>query len=302
MTGLYFPVQLICHISSISGLTTFFTGGWLLHLSPLDLPESFPVARPAMAEPPTELGDRETKLEVDPSDNVNNGNQPAPEISVKETATTPGPAENAPKVTAACKKHPDTKHDSQKKKKKKKSKKKHEAAESPSSDSDSSSSSSSSSSSESAEASNSEDAESDSDASESAPDHRRRQRIRAKARARRAQRDKKKKKKTKTKTKSRKQAQSDSESESSSDADSESEDSNDGGDSVDEKAIRKLVAQLKLSQKRVKRLRGQVNDPLGGLDPPGESRRDKRSRKRKPASKVAFKRVDQRECQILLRR
>lgn len=249
-----------------------------------------------MAEPPTELGDRETKLEVDPSDNVNNGNQPAPEVSVKETATTPAPAENAPKVAAVCKKHPDAKHDGQKKKKKKKkrSKKKHEAAESSSSDADSSSSSSSSSSSESAEASNSGDAESDSDASESATDHRRRQRIRAKARARRAQRDKKKKK-TKTKTKSRKQAQSDSESESSSDADSESEDSNDGGDSVDEKAIRKLVAQLKLSQKRVKRLRDQVNDPLGGLDPVGESRRDKRSRKKKPASKVAFKRVDQRE-------
>lgn len=248
-----------------------------------------------MAEPPTEPGDRETKLEVDPSDNVNNGNQPAPEISVKEAATTPAPAENGPKVAAVCKKHPDAKHDGQKKKKKKKkSKKKHETAESSSSDSDSSSSSTPSSSSESAEASNSEDAESDSDANESATDHRRRQRIRAKARARRAQRDKKKKK-TKTKTKSRKQAQSDSESDSSSDADSESEDSNNGGDSVDEKAIRKLVAQLKLSQKRVKRLRDQVNDPLSGLDPPGESRRDKRSRKKKPASKVAFKRVDQRK-------
>jgi hypothetical protein len=64
---------------------------------------------------------------------------------------------------------------------------------------------------------------------------------------------------------------------------------------VDDKALRKLVARLKLQQKRSKRLRDQANDSLGGLDPLGEGRRDKKSRKKKPASKVAYKRVDQRE-------
>lgn len=253
-----------------------------------------------MAEPTTEVG--ETKHEVDPSsDNVNGAQQP-PEVSVKEVATTTAPAENAPKVAAVCKKHPDPKNDPQKKKKKRKSKKKkkhHEATESSSSDSSSSSSSSSSDSdAEANSASGSEEADSDSEASESDAGHRKRQRLRAKARAKRAQRDKKKNRK-KRKTKSRKAAQSDSESKSSSDSDSESSESDDEGDSaVDDKALRKLVARLKLQQKRGKRLRNQANDSLGGLDPLGEARRDKKSRKKKPASKVAFKRVDQREFRI----
>jgi hypothetical protein len=253
-----------------------------------------------MAEPTTEVG--ETKHEVDPSSDNINGAQQAPDVSVKDAATTTASAENAPKVAAVCKKHPDPKNDGHKKKKKRKSKKKkqhHEAAESSSSESSSSSSSSSSDSDSAANsASDSEEADSDSADTESDAGHRKRQRLRAKARAKRAQRDKKKNKK-KRKTKSRKAAQPDSESESSSDSDSKSSESDDEGDSaVDEKALRKLVARLKLQQKRGKRLRDQANDSLGGLDPLGDGRRDKKSRKKKPASKVAFKRVDQREFQF----
>jgi hypothetical protein len=62
---------------------------------------------------------------------------------------------------------------------------------------------------------------------------------------------------------------------------------------LDEKALRKLVTRLKL-KKRAKKLRDQTSDDLTASDPLSE-KREKRSKKKKPASKVAFKRVDQRE-------
>ncbi|KAJ5169263.1 uncharacterized protein N7482_004857 [Penicillium canariense] len=237
-----------------------------------------------MAEPPIDSG--ETKDEAEPcTDNINGSAQPpAPEVT-KDAAPTV-PAEKAPKGAAGCKKH-DAKKETQKpKKKKRRSRQKHVTTESSSSESGSSSSGTSTS-------SDSDDADSDSDsiASESETDHRKRHRLRAKARAKRALRDKKKQKK-KRKLRSRKLPPSDSGTESSSDSDSESDDSAEVDTAVDEKALRKLVARLRL-QKRAKRLRGPAHDELGGLDSLGDSRRDKRSRKKKPASKVAFKRVDQ---------
>ncbi|KAJ5698014.1 hypothetical protein N7462_000019 [Penicillium macrosclerotiorum] len=246
-----------------------------------------------MAEP-TKVDTGETKHEVDPStENLNGSAQPtAPEATVKDAATATVPAtENAPKV-AICKKHPDAKADNQKRKKKKKKskKKKQDASDSDSTESSSSSSSESSSSSSASDSdSDLDDADSESIASDSEPDRRKRHRLRAKARAKRALRDKKRRKKRKLR--SRKLVETDSDSEIPSDGDSDAEESEDIED-ADEKALRKLMARIKL-KKRAKRLRNQSNDDLDLSDPAGESRRDKRSKKKKPASKVAFKRVDQ---------
>ncbi|CAG8946684.1 unnamed protein product [Penicillium salamii] len=131
------------------------------------------------------------------------------------------------------------------------------------------------------------DADSDSDSeSESSTDKRRRHRLRTKARAQRALKDKKRRKK---KHRSRKVETSDSASDSESESDTAT--SAESDESLDEKALRKLVTKLKL-KKRAKKLRDQTSDDLTPSDPVGEGRQ-KRSKKKKPASKVAYKRVDQ---------
>ncbi|KAG0156595.1 hypothetical protein PDIDSM_3776 [Penicillium digitatum] len=113
---------------------------------------------------------------------------------------------------------------------------------------------------------------------------------RQKARAKRALKDKKRRKK-KRKQRSRKAEASDSESDSPSESDSES--SADSGDEIDDKALRKLVTKLKVSKRRAKKLRGLASEDVAANDSVGETRREKRSKKKKPASKVAYKRVDQ---------
>lgn len=217
----------------------------------------------------------DSKQEVEP-ENANGSAQPAAEASVKDAATTTVP-DNTPKV-AVCKKHPDAKSE----KKKKRSKKKQDTSESSSDSSESDDSSSES---------DSGNADSESIASESESDKRRRHRLKTRTRTKRAQKDKKRRKKRKAR--SRKSNATDSDTDSSDDSDSDFVSSRDSDSSLDEKALRKLVTRLKL-KKRAKRLRDETNDDLGANDPLGESRRDKRSKKRKPASKVAFKRVDQR--------
>jgi hypothetical protein len=217
----------------------------------------------------------ESKHEVEP-ENVNGSVQPAPEASVKDAATITVPVENAPKV--GCKKHPDAKSD----KKKKRSKKKHDASESSSDSSGSTDSSSES---------DSGNADSESIASESESDKRRRHRLKTKVRAKRSQKDKKRRRKRKVRSRRSNATDSDTDTD---DSDTDSESSRDTDSSLDEKALRKLVTRLKL-KKRAKRLRDETNDDLGVNDPLGETRRDKRSKKKRPASKVAFKRVDQRE-------
>ncbi|KAK9855297.1 hypothetical protein MYU51_002701 [Penicillium brevicompactum] len=160
------------------------------------------------------------------------------------------------------------------KKHEKKKKVAHKKEESDSSGSDSSSDSDS-------------DADSDSDSeSESSTDKRRRHRLRTKARARRALKDKKRRKK---KHRSRKVDTSDSDSDSESESDTAT--STESDVSMDEKALRKLVTKLKL-KKKAKKLRDQTSDDLTPSDPVAEGRQ-KRSKKKKPASKVAYKRVDQ---------
>ncbi|KAJ5137164.1 hypothetical protein N7448_005718 [Penicillium atrosanguineum] len=211
----------------------------------------------------------DSKLEVEPENNANGPAQPAPEVSVKDAATTTAVPDN-PKV---CKKH--SKWD-----KKKRSQKKQDASES-SSDSESTDSSS---------GSDSANADSESIASESESDKRRRHRLKTKTRTKRAQKDKKRRKRRKVR--SRKSTSTDSDTDSSNDSDTDSESWRDSDSSLDEKALRKLVTRLKL-KKRARRLRDETNDDLGTSDPLGESRRDKRSKKKKPASKVAYKRVDQ---------
>ncbi|KAJ5349548.1 hypothetical protein N7541_007275, partial [Penicillium brevicompactum] len=160
------------------------------------------------------------------------------------------------------------------KKHEKKKKVAHKKEESDTSGSDSSSNSDS-------------DADSDSDSeSESSTDKRRRHRLRTKARARRALKDKKRRKK---KHRSRKVDTSDSDSDS--DSESDTATSTESDVSMDEKALRKLVTKLKL-KKKAKKLRDQTSDDLTPSDPVAEGRQ-KRSKKKKPASKVAYKRVDQ---------
>ncbi|KAJ5756934.1 uncharacterized protein N7511_007116 [Penicillium nucicola] len=222
-----------------------------------------------MAEPTIPA---EAKDEVDPStDNLNGSAQPevaVKEVLAKDPAVAPA-AETVPKLV--CQKHD----------KKKKCKKRPKKA-------DSSDSSSSSSSSNSDSDADTDDADSES-SSESNTDKRKRHRIRAKTRAKRVLKDKKRRKRRKQR--SRKAAASDSDSSSDSSSASDSESSVESEDSLDEKALRKLVTRLKL-KKRAKELRDQTADDLTASDPLSE-KREKRSKKKKPASKVAFKRVDQ---------
>ncbi|KAJ5144221.1 uncharacterized protein N7515_003008 [Penicillium bovifimosum] len=215
-----------------------------------------------MADPTSTT--QEVKDEVVPPENLNSSAQPTQD-AVKEAAPA---SETPPKLV--CKKH------EAKKNKRKKSQKK--------SDTDSSSDSSSSSSDSDSDA---DSEESDSTESESDSDKRKRHRLR-KARARRAMKDRKRRKKRKQR--SRKAEAEAEESVSSSESDSES--STDSDDEIDDRTLRKLVSKLKLSRKRAKRLREINADDLAASEP-GETRREKRSKKKKPASKVAYKRVDQ---------
>ncbi|KAJ5501890.1 hypothetical protein N7463_004764 [Penicillium fimorum] len=197
------------------------------------------------------------------SENLNGSAQPTEVKEVKD-AVAPAPESTPTPAPKLCKKH------------KKKNKKKDE--------SDSSSESSSSGSDSDAD---SED-ESDSTESDSDTEKRKRHRLR-KVRARRALKDKKRRKKKKQR--SRKVESSASESDTSSGSDSEP--STDSDDEIDDKALRKLVTKLKLSKKRAKKLRELAADDSAASDPVGETRRERRSKKKKPASKVAYKRVDQ---------
>ncbi|KAJ5661410.1 uncharacterized protein N7477_009026 [Penicillium maclennaniae] len=210
----------------------------------------------------------DSKHEGEPENNANGSAQPAPDVSVRDAATTTVPDHPKP-----CKKHP-------KLDKKKRSQKKQDASESES-DSESTESSSES---------DSANADSESIASESEADKRRRHRVKTKARTKRTQMDKKRRKRRKMR--SRKSSSTGSDTDSSDDSDTDSGSSRDSDSSLDEKALRKLVTRLKL-KKRARRLRDETNDDLGTSDPLGESRREKRSKRKKPASKVAFKRVDQ---------
>lgn len=228
-----------------------------------------------MADLSTDAGD--TKHDVEPSDNASA--QPA-EVAVKDAASVP--AETVPKV--ACKKHSDPKSDSQKKKKQGKNRQL-----APDSSSDESSSTESSST-----ESETDQADTESVASETSSEERRkRQRVRTKARPKRFLKDKKRKKKRKPR--SRKAAESDSDSDSTSDSDSDSDSDSKAKESLDEQSLWKLLTRLTLKRK-ARQLRDQTNDDLGIMDPLGlETRREKRVKKKKPASKVAFKRVDQRK-------
>ncbi|KAJ5736435.1 ATPase AAA-type core [Penicillium malachiteum] len=208
---------------------------------------------------PTENAD--TKHDAEPTDTKNaNGSVQPNEVAVKEVkdaGTTAVPASELPKTDAT--------------RKKKKRTKKPETEES-SSDSDSTDSES-----------DSEDDDSDSDDSESDSGRRKRNR-RAKARAKRALKDRKRKKR-----KQRMKAAvsvSDSEESSESEEESATED-----EEVDEKLLRKLVAQLAV--KKRKRLRKQSDQTGTVADPIAEALRQKRMKKKKPGSKAAFKRVDQ---------
>lgn len=211
-----------------------------------------------------------TRHEAEPAEQVNSQN--TVDVAVKEPAP---PAENAPKVTV-CKKHgePD-KHKTRNKKK-------------PADSSDDSSSSSSDSTSESDSDSDSDyDSNSAGESQGTVRKRHRRQRAKYKARAKRALKNRRRKK-----TRSR---GSDLDGD---DTDLDSDDSLESDSSMDEKALRKLVLRLKL-KKRAKRFKDQTADDLSTPDPLGDIRlreREKRSmKKKKPASKVAFKRVDQRE-------
>ncbi|KAJ5081297.1 hypothetical protein NUU61_009561 [Penicillium alfredii] len=232
-----------------------------------------------MPDPATPADPADTKLEIDPSpENVNGTTQPSTsEVPVKDTAAPIAATETTPKV-AVCKKHENI-ADS---KRKKKGKKKPDATDS---------SSESTSSSDSTGKPGSATADSESTASESETDRHKRNRLRAKARSRRTLKDKQKRKKKKKKLRSRKAAEIVSETDSSTESESDFDGLDDEG-SMDEKALRKLVLKLKL-KKRARRLRDQASDELGGSDLLGETRREKRSKKKKPASKLAFKRVDQ---------
>ncbi|KXG52455.1 ATPase, AAA-type, core [Penicillium griseofulvum] len=206
----------------------------------------------------------EPKDEVVP-DNLNGSAQSTDVKDVKEVKDAVAPASETTPASAPklCKKH------------KKKNKKKEE--------SDSSSESSSSS-----ESDSDADSEEESDSESDSNTEKRKRRLR-KARAKRALKDKKRRKKKKQR--SRKVESSDSESDSPSESDSAS--STDSDDEIDDKALRKLVTKLKLSKKRAKKLRELASEDLAASDAVGETRREKRSKRKKPASKVAYKRVDQ---------
>lgn len=220
-----------------------------------------------MAEP---TSNPEVKDEVaPPSESLNGSAQPNTQEVVKDAAVAPA-SETPPKLV--CKKH-------EKDKKKKKNKKRVD-------DTDSSSDSSSSSSDSDSDA---DSEETDSTETESDTDKRKRHRLR-KARARRALKDRKRRKRKKQR--SRKAAAEASESDSDPSSGSETESSTDSDEEIDDKTLRKLVSKLKLSKKRAKKLRDLTSDDLAASDPLGETRREKRSKKKKPASKVAYKRVD----------
>ncbi|KAJ5540444.1 hypothetical protein N7494_005520 [Penicillium frequentans] len=228
-----------------------------------------------MAEPITNTAD--IKHEFEPSTEnikiVNGSPPPVSEVAVKDAATSPV-TETSPMVGTGCKKH--DKMDGMKKKKIKS--KKRDVDES--SDSDSSLSTGDT---------DTDTSVTDSIASDSEPERRKKHRMRAKTQAKRALKDKKKR--NQRKQRGRKSAAADSISDTSNDSDAES-DSYESDSSLDEKLLRKLVSKLTV-KKRHKRLRDQTSDDLGTTDSPGETRREKRSKKKKPASKVAFKRVDQ---------
>ncbi|KAJ6096977.1 hypothetical protein N7486_007723 [Penicillium sp. IBT 16267x] len=229
-----------------------------------------------MAEPISNTA--EIKHEIEPSTEiikiVNGSPPPVPEVAVKDSATSAIP-EKSPRTGTGCKKHTD-KMDGMKKKKRKS--KMRDADES--SDSDSSLSPGDT---------DTDTSVTDSIASDSEPERRKKHRMRVKAQAKRALKDKKKRKKRKQR--GRKSGAADSISDISSDSDAES-DSYESDSSLDEKLLRKLVSKLTV-KKRHKRLRDQTSDDVGATDSPSEIRREKRSKKKKPASKVAFKRVDQ---------
>ncbi|CAI7676605.1 unnamed protein product [Penicillium pancosmium] len=227
--------------------------------------------------------------QVEPSDHT----VTAQDVSVKDPATTTT-TNTSPDGAKSCKKHPD--HPDQKQKLKQKDKRKKRSKKKSAHDGDDeteSSDDSSSSSSDDSDSSDSGDADSGSDSSEADElDRRKRNRMRAKARAKQALKDKKRKKKKNRSRQSRKVVSSDSDSESTVDSESEDDSANESDESLDEKALRKLVTRLKL-KRQAKKLRDQTNDDLGLGDPLGDGRREKRSKRKKPASKVAFKRVDQ---------
>ncbi|KAJ5414772.1 hypothetical protein N7509_001399 [Penicillium cosmopolitanum] len=227
--------------------------------------------------------------QVEPSDHT----VPAQDVSVKDPATTTT-TNTSPEGAKSCKKHPD--HPDQKQKLKQKDKRKKRSKKKSARDDDDeteSSDDSSSSSSDNSDSSDSGDADSESDSSESDElDRRKRNRMRTKARAKQALKDKRRKKKKNRSRQSRKVVSSDSDSESTLDSESEDDSANESDESLDEKALRKLVTRLKL-KRQAKKLRDQTNDDLGLGDPLGDGRREKRSKRKKPASKVAFKRVDQ---------
>ncbi|KAJ5984702.1 hypothetical protein N7481_006801 [Penicillium waksmanii] len=227
--------------------------------------------------------------QVEPSDHT----VTTQDVSVKDPATTTT-TNTSLEGAKSCKKHPD--HPDQKQKQKQKDKrKKRSKKKSPHDDDDETESSddSSSSSSDDSDSSDSGDADSESDSSESDElDRRKRNRMRAKARAKQALKDKKRKKKKNRSRQSRKVISSDSDSASTVDSESDEDSTDESDESLDEKALRKLVTRLKL-KRQAKKLRDQANDDLGLGDPLGDGRREKRSKRKKPASKVAFKRVDQ---------
>lgn len=258
---------LTSHLVSISSLSLFFL--------------TFTVLAWVMTEPTTEPHDRVLPA----SDDLNGSISNPSEKENKERDSIDKEVKDA-KETKDAKdvkdvKDSDTTSKPVCKKHEKKKKVAHKKEESDTSGSDSSSNSDS-------------DADSDSDSeSESSTDKRRRHRLRTKARARRALKDKKRRKK---KHRSRKVDTSDSNSDSESESDTAT--STESDVSMDEKALRKLVTKLKL-KKKAKKLRDQTSDDLAPSDPVAEGRQ-KRSKKKKPASKVAYKRVDQCELQRLV--
>ena len=279
--SLIFFSSLFHLISSLSAQSfTYFPS--CVHFISLSLSLlTFTVLTWVMDEPTTEPHDR-----VLPASDDLNGSIPNPsEKETKERDSIDKEVKDA-KETKDAKdvkdvKDSDTTSKPVCKKHEKKKKVAHKKEESDSSGSDSSSDSDS-------------DADSDSDSeSESSTDKRRRHRLRTKARARRALKDKKRRKK---KHRSRKVDTSDSDSDSESESDTAT--STESDVSMDEKALRKLVTKLKL-KKKAKKLRDQTSDDLTPSDPVAEGRQ-KRSKKKKPASKVAYKRVDQCELQRLV--
>ncbi|KAJ5927829.1 hypothetical protein N7466_006785 [Penicillium verhagenii] len=223
-----------------------------------------------MAEPISNAA--EAKLEIEPStENIKIANgtpPPVPEVAVKDPANIPIPSESPKK---GCK-HTD-KMDNIKKKKRRTKKK----AVDETSDSESSSSSS-------------DDTDSDTSVVDSVTDEselERRKKTRYR-KAKQALRDKKKRQRRRQR--GRKSAAVDPVTETSSESDTGSE-SYESDSALDEKNLRHLVAKLTL-KKRHKRSRDQNSDETGSTVTPTETRRSRRS-KRKPASKVDFKRVDQ---------